>query len=430
MNIGKEMYQWAIDLFPLNRSVTGSGVRETLAYLKLVLPSIVIKDIPSGTLVFDWTVPDEWTIKNAWIKDDLGNEVVNFNNNNLHVIGYSDSIDKWLHLDDLRRHLYSLPEQPNAIPYVTSYYERRWGFCINHNQKEKLKPGRYHVMIDSELKSGVMNYAEVILPGESDKEVLLSTYICHPSMANNELSGPIVATALARWIKSLESNYYTYRIIFVPETIGSIAYLSRNVKHLKEKVVAGFNITCIGDNNNYSYLPSRKGNTFSDKVALHVLKNIDVNFKRYTWLDRGSDERQYCSPGIDLPIASIMRTKYGEYDEYHTSLDNLDYISSEGLEGGYVALQRSIEILENNFIYKTKFFGEPQLGKRGLYPTLGVKNQNQNVSFMMDVISFCDGEHSVIDIASLLSKKFDDVIEVTKKLENHGILLNLGRSLL
>ena len=430
MNIGKEMYQWAIDLFPLNRSVTGSGVRETLAYLKLVLPSIVIKDIPSGTLVFDWTVPDEWTIKNAWIKDDLGNEVVNFNNNNLHVIGYSDSIDKWLHLDDLRRHLYSLPEQPNAIPYVTSYYERRWGFCINHNQKEKLKPGRYHVMIDSELKSGVMNYAEVILPGVSDKEVLLSTYICHPSMANNELSGPIVATALARWIKSLESNYYTYRIIFVPETIGSIAYLSRNVKHLKEKVVAGFNITCIGDNNNYSYLPSRKGNTFSDKVALHVLKNIDVNFKRYTWLDRGSDERQYCSPGIDLPIASIMRTKYGEYDEYHTSLDNLDYISSEGLEGGYVALQRSIEILENNFIYKTKFFGEPQLGKRGLYPTLGVKNQNQNVSFMMDVISFCDGEHSVIDIASLLSKKFDDVIEATKKLENHGILLNLGRSLL
>lgn len=286
-NIGMFCYELAKRLFPICRSITGHGVRETLAILGEQLPGLEVHDVVSGTQVFDWTVPDEWEIRDGYIEDASGRRIVDFKAHNLHVVGYSEAVDQWLDLEELNKHLYSIPDQPDAIPYITSYYSRRWGFCLSHRQREKLKPGKYRAVIDSELKSGCLNYAHLILPGETDREVLLSTYICHPSMANNELSGPVVVTALARWLMSLQNRRYTYRIVFIPETIGSIVYLGRYMDQLKRNVVAGFNVTCIGDDRTYSYLPSRAGDTLADKVALHVLKHVDPNFKRYSWLDRG-----------------------------------------------------------------------------------------------------------------------------------------------
>ena len=421
-SVGKQMYAWAKDLFPINRSLTGAGVRETLAYLGKLLPNLTVHEVPSGASAFDWTVPDEWIIRDAYIADEAGNRVVDFQQHNLHVVGYSEPVDKWLDRDELDKHLYSLPDQPDAIPYITSYYVRRWGFCLTHNQREALPSGRYHVVVDSDLKPGVLNYAELILLGETSEEVLLSTYVCHPSMANNELSGPVVTTALAQWLQGLEKRRYTYRIVFVPETIGSIVYLSRNLEHLKRNVIAGFNITCIGDDRCYSYLPSRAGDSLSDQVAQHVLHHTDADFKRCTWLDRGSDERQYCAPGVDLPIATIMRSKYGEYPEYHTSLDDLDLVTPTGLDGGFSALRRAIEIIEQNVYLKATVFCEPQLGKRGLYPSISTKNSGNQVRAMMNLISYCDGSRSLLEIATLIDEPFWGLAPVVEKLVAHGLL--------
>ncbi len=416
------MLHWATDLFPICRSITGQGVRETLKYIANLLPGLNIKEIPSGTQAFDWVVPDEWNIRNAYIEDDKGNRIVDYGDNNLHIVGYSEPVDKWMDLEELDSHLYSLKDQPTAIPYVTSYYARHWGFCLTHKQRQSLKPGRYRVVIDSDLQKGVLNYAELIIKGQSNKEVLLSTYICHPSMANNELSGPVVTVALAQWLMKLDKLKYTYRIIFIPETIGSIVYLSKNLDYLKKNVVSGFNITCVGDDRCYSFLPSRNGNTISDIVAKHVLKYIDPNYKSYTWLDRGSDERQYCAPGVDLPIATIMRSKHGEYPEYHTSLDNLDLVSESGLIGGYMAIRKSIEILEKDCILKTTVLCEPQLGKRGMYPLLSTKNSQFHVKSMMNLISFCDGSRSLLQIADLIDESFEEIYPIAIKLIGFGII--------
>ena len=420
--ISIKMYEWAKDLFPICRSITGDGVRSTLGYLKNILPDMELCEVPSGTQVFDWVVPNEWKIQEAYIEDEFGNRIIDFKNNNLHVVGYSEPIDEWLSLDELNEFLYSLPEQPSAIPYITSYYKKRWGFCLTHEQRLSLKNGVYHVFIDSEIKPGVLNYGELILPGETDKEILLSTYVCHPSMANNELSGPVVAAALSQWLASIKNRKYTYRIVFIPETIGSIVYLSKHLEHLKQAVIAGFNITCIGDDRCYSFLPSRSGETLSDRVALHVLKHIDPNFKSYTWLDRGSDERQYCAPGVDLPIATVMRSKYNEYPEYHTSLDDLSLITPAGLEGGLTALKRSIYIIENNIRPKVSVLCEPQLGKRGLYPSLSTKNPDKQIRIMMNLISYCDGAYSLLEISELISEPFWELMPIAEKLREHKLL--------
>jgi len=413
--LGKEMHDLANVLFPICRSLTGEGVRETLKIISRKIP-IKINEVPTGTKVFDWSVPKEWNIRDAYIITPDGEKICEFKKKNLHVLGYSTPINKLISLNELQDHLYSIPNQPDAIPYVTSYYDERWGFCISHKDRLKLVDGVYHVFIDSYLEDGSLTYGELIIPGETNKEVFLSTYVCHPSMANNELSGPVVTIALAKFIKALKNRRYTYRIIFIPETIGSIVYLNKNLYHLKEHVDAGFNITCIGDERCYSYLPSRHGNTLSDKVALHVLKHTDRNFKSYTWLDRGSDERQYCAPGVDLPIATIMRSKYGEYPEYHTSLDDLCLVTPSGLEGGYKALKKAIEIIEKNTYPRINVLGEPQLGKRGLYPTLSTKKSGVKVRKMMDFISFCDGKHSLLEIAELINTPFHDLLEIMEKL--------------
>tara|TARA_B100000963_G_scaffold361671_1_gene398579 strand:- start:272 stop:1549 length:1278 start_codon:yes stop_codon:yes gene_type:complete len=421
--IGNDIHKFASQLWPLNRSLTGEGLRETLKQISKHLPNLSIKSVKSGTKVFDWIVPPEWYVSEAYIIDPNGKKICDFTTNNLHLVGYSMPLNKKISLKELQKHLHSVPENRDAIPYVTSYYEKRWGFCLTQNQRESLKEGEYKVVINSKIFSGKLNYGELILPGKVDKEIFISTYICHPSMANNELSGPTVTTYLAKWLKDLPNRYYTYRIIFIPETIGSITYLSSNLKHLKNKVIAGFNVSCVGDERSYSYLPSRNGNTISDKVAKHVLKWIAPNYKCYSWLDRGSDERQYCAPGIDLPIASILRTKYGEYPEYHTSLDDLkNVVTPKGLNGGYWALRKALELLDKNKNYKNNILCEPQLVKRGFYPKVSSKKSEDDLRVIKNFLSFCDGEHTLLDIAEKINLPAWELYEFVEKLVSQKVI--------
>jgi aminopeptidase-like protein len=421
--IGNEIYKFARELWPINRSITGDGLRNTLQRISNHLPSLKIKSIPTGTKAFDWTVPQEWNVKEAYIITPGGKKICDFSVNNLHLVGYSIPFVGSVSLDELKEHLYTLSDQPNAIPYVTSYYKERWGFCLTQEQLDNLKNGTYKIVVDTSLFDGELNYGELLIKGKSDKEIFLSTYICHPSMANNELSGPTVVTFLAKWLQEIGETDYSYRIIFIPETIGSITYLSRNYKDMKNKVFAGFNVTCVGDDRSYSYLPSRNGKTISDLIAKHVLKWIDPNFVKYSWLDRGSDERQYCAPGIDLPIASMLRTKYGIYPEYHTSLDNLEnVVTPKGLDGGYWAIRKAIEAIERNKKYKITILCEPQMGKRGLYPTLSTKESNEEVDLMMNCISLCDGQTSLLEIAEYLNLPIWDLYELVDKLESHSLI--------
>jgi aminopeptidase-like protein len=421
--IGNEIYNLATKLWPINRSITGQGVRETLNVISDILPNLKIHSVPSQTKVFDWTVPKEWEVKKAYIIDPKGKKICDFSENNLHLVGYSIPFEGDISLDQLKEHLYTLPEQPNAIPYITSYYEERWGFCLTQEKFDTLENGTYKVVVDTSLFDGELNYGELLIKGKSDKEILLSTYICHPSMANNELSGPTVVTFLAKWLLKIVTPQYSYRIIFIPETIGSITYLSLNYKHMKDKTIAGFNVSCVGDDRAYSYVPSRNGKTISDLIAKHVLKWTDLNFVEYSWLDRGSDERQYCAPGIDLPIASILRTKYGKYPEYHTSLDDLkNVVTPEGLNGGYWVIKKAIEAIERNKKYKVSVMCEPQMGKRKLYPTLSTKKSDEEIKLMMDFISLCDGKNSLLEIAESLNVPIWNLYDIVKKLENHDLI--------
>lgn len=421
MNVGERMHSWAKDMFPIANSITGPGVRETLGYLHNLLPELSVCEISSGTRAFDWIVPDEWTIRDAYIADEEGNRVVDFLKHNLHVVGYSEPVDVWLDRDELDKHLYSLPDQPDAIPYITSYYVRRWGFCLPHKQRMALPLGRYHVVVDSDLKPGVLNYGELIFPGREDREILLSTYICHPSMGNNELSGICVTAALAQWLSNMEDRRYTYRIVFVPETIGSIVYLSRHAEQMKQKTVAGFVVTCVGDNRAYSFMPSRRGMTLADRVAKHVLNRKTGGYVSYSFLERGSDERQYCSPLIDLPVVSVMRTKYNAYPEYHTSLDDLSLISADGLGGAYSVIKACLQALEHNYRYKATFPCEPQLGKRGLYNL----TSNQDLDTQSNLLAYADGETDLIEIAEIVEADIMECVEIAERLEMHGLLIKV-----
>ena len=426
--IGKKIHEFAKKLWPINRSITGEGARKTLEKIKEHLPKLEIKKVLSGEKVFDWIIPKEWSVQEAYIITPDGRRICDFKDNNLHLLGYSVPYEEEISFDELKKHLYTFPKLPNAIPYVTSYYEERWGFCLSQEQFATLKSGNYRVVIKSTLFDGELNYGELLIKGKSDKEIFLSTYICHPSLANNELSGPTVVTFLAKWLQETDMLNYSYRIIFVPETIGSITYLSKNYKNMKNKIFAGFNVSCVGDDRSYSYLPSRNGNTISDKIAKHVLKWIDPNFNKYTWLNRASDERQYCAPGIDLPIASIMRTKYGAYPEYHTSLDNLEnVVTPKGLDGGYWAIRKAIEAIERNLYYKVTVLCEPMMSKRGLYSTLNEVKVNEDSQTRMNFLSLCDGQNSLLEIAEYLNLPIWELYEIADLLKNHQLIEELDK---
>ena len=424
---GKTCYQIATEIFPIFRSITGNGVRETLETLKKYVPEIKIMSVKSGSEAFDWTVPPEWNCYECYIEDADGKRIIDFKNNGLHVLGYSLPMDEWLAFSDLKQYLYVQENQPEDIPYVTSYYSRRAGFCLSVNQMRKLAAYghdyKFHAVIKSEYKSdGVLNYGDFLLKGESEKEILISTYICHPFMANNESSGPALSVVLADFIKS-RPRHYSYRFVFIPETIGSIIYISKNIEQLKKNVVAGFVLSCVGDNNSFSLIRTRYGKTLSDRVMENVLKFDAPSYRNYSFLERGSDERQYNAPGVDLPVCGFCRSKYGTFSAYHTSADNLSYISEKGFDGSLNILKKVISILESNAYYKINVLCEPQLGKRSLYPTLSQKNGYGNVRNITNFIAYADGKNDLIDISNITGIPAYDLIEIKDRLFEKGLLI-------
>lgn len=423
----KELEKYFDRLWPITRSLTGNGNRESLKILSELI-EIKITEIPCGTQCFDWNVPPEWNIKEAWIKNSKGEKIVDFSKNNLHILGYSEPFQGTLGFEELKPHLYTLPDQPDLIPYLTSYYERRWGFCISHNQFMELdRNAKYELFIDSSLdENGSMTIGEAIIKGKSEKEILFSTYICHPSLASNELSGPLVSSFIYNKLKEQKELKYTYRFIFVPETIGSIHSLSVNGENWKKNLQAGFIITCIGDSGKFTYKKSRRGNSLPDRAVEAILNQTESEFNIVEFFPGGSDERQYCSPGFNLPVGSLMRTMYGKYPEYHTSADNKDFISFEAMEKSVLKYLEIIEVLERNEKYINKMpFCEPQLGKRGLYPTLGSQKETGDfVNTMMWVLNLTDGTNDLISISEKSKIPISQLIPVIDRLIENGILEN------
>ena len=417
--------KWAKDLFPICRSITGKGTLKTLSYLKNINPELKINSVASGRKFFDWKVPNEWNVSDAYILHlKSGKKFANFKKNNLYLVNYSHKINKLFNLNELKKKIHTDIKNPKNIPYITSYYKKDWGFCLSYNEFSKLPTGDYRVVIDSKLSPGRLHYGELLVKGISKKEILISTNICHPSLANNELSGPLLASYLIQSIKkNFTNNYYSYRFLFIPETIGSIIYIKKNLDHLKKNVIAGFVLSCVGDNRAYSIINSRRANTLSDLSLSTSLMNLK-NVKEYSYLFRGSDERQYCSPGVDLPIVGFCRSKYVEYPEYHSSADNLSIISAKGFEGSYNVLFDIFSSFEIGLKPKTIIKCEPQLSKRGLYPTLSDKKNysNMQVNLRMNLISYCDGDLNIFEISKIIGAPLKNIIEELKILKKNRIV--------
>jgi aminopeptidase-like protein len=417
---GEELYRFAAELYPICRSITGDGVRRTLALLQKQIPLRTV-EIPTGTQVFDWTIPKEWNIRDAYIQGPGGTRIVDFHRNNLHVMNYSAPVQATLPLQELRPHLFTLPDHPDWIPYRTSYYQENWGFCLSHNQLLQLPDGNYEVCIDSDLKDGHLTYGEYYIPGRVAEELLISCHVCHPSLANDNLSGVTVAAALAQCLSG-QDLHYSYRFLFIPGTIGSIAWLATN-RESALRIRHGLVLTCIGDGGGFHYKKSRRGNAEIDRAAAHVLRHCGDPSEVLEFSPYGYDERQYCSPGFNLPVGCLMRSVWGSFPEYHTSADNLDFISPRQLAGSFRVCASILEVLENNHRYRNQRpYCEPQLGRRDLYRSTGGEAIGVEISARLWVLNLSDGEHSLLDIAERSGLPFSTVNNAATLLRQAGLL--------
>jgi aminopeptidase-like protein len=418
---GKAMMALAKELFPICRSITGNGVRQTLAILQRHIP-LEVNEVPSGTPVLDWTVPPEWNIRDAYIAGENGARLVDFAVNNLHIVQYSTPIDAIMPLAELRPHLHTLPDRPDWIPYRTSYYTKDWGFCLTHRQLSSLVDGLYRVVIDSDLQPGHLSYGELIVPGEREETVLFSCHICHPSLANDNLAGIAVATQLARHVQTL-SPRYSYRFLFIPGTIGSLTWLARNENKI-DRVSHGLVLSCLGDAGGMTYKQSRRGNTRIDQIVAHILRHDETPHSITPFVPYGYDERQYCSPGFDLPVGCLMRTPNGEYPEYHSSADNLSLLRPESLAHSLTVLQRIVAVIERDAIYRNRNpKGEPQLGRRALYATTGGQRAvGYDQMALLWVLNLSDGHHSLLDIADRAAIPFSTISEAADALVKAELL--------
>ena len=415
------MIKWAKDLFPICRSLMGDGTRKTFKYFKKLNPEFEKVEFKTGKKVFDWEIPKEWNIKDAYIKHESGKKFADFKKTNLHVVGYSKPINKILSKKDLINKIHTQKDQPNSIPYVTSYYKENWGFCMTEKQKKKLPDGKYKVLIDSSLKKGKLEINHAVIKGKNKKEIFFSSYICHPSMANNELSGPVLINAIMLYLKKkYPKPKYSYRFVLLPETIGSIAYLSKFKKVLKKNVVCGFNLTCVGDERRYTLTKTPSGNTIADhslNAAVIGLKKV----KKHSFLKSKSDERQYCSPGINLPVCAFSKSK--EYPEYHTDKDDFKVVTQKGLDDSLGVMKAIIDAFELGIYPKSSFFCEPHLGKRNLYPTISQKgNYSKQLRLRKNLISYSDGQNNIFQIANIMNVPLKTICEQYKLLKTKKIL--------
>ncbi|RKM59830.1 DUF4910 domain-containing protein [Butyrivibrio sp. CB08] len=424
-NVGQKIYELCDSIFPICRSLTGEGVRKTISILNQYIEDTGVQfdvhEVPSGTQAFDWTVPDEWVIRDAYIEDESGNRIIDFRKNNLHVMGYSTAVDTWCDLDELLTHIYTEPDQPEVIPYVTSYYSERYGFCMSENMKNSLTSGRYHMYIDSEHKKGSLTYADLVIKGEEEKEILITSYVCHPSMADNECSGPSLLAELVRYVISMKKRRYSYRFVLEPESLGAITYISQHLEVLKANVFAAFNLTCVGDNYAYSVVETPDADSISDRVIKNALIGRE-NTKFYSFLVRGSDERQYNAPGVDIPMISFCRSKFGTFPEYHTSDDNMSFVSPEGFMGSYEVMTKTILALENNYRFRTTVLCEPQLSKRGLSKAISQKSNYGNEMYFRHFLAFSNGKNDLIDIGNKINVPAADLLPYAERLAEEGLV--------
>ena len=419
--LAKEMFTLAEDLFPICRSITGNGVRQSLERLKEVIP-LEIQEVPTGTQAFDWTIPKEWNITDAWIKGPNGEKIIDFNDSNIHILNYSTPINQKMPLSELKEHLFSTEENPEWIPYRTSYYKENWGFCISDYQLEDLEDGEYEVLIDSSLEDGSLSYGEFFVKGSSEKEILLTCYTCHPSIANDGLSGIVLLTYLAGELMNADNLKYSYRFLFIPETIGSITWLSRNEDKLAN-IQCGLVATCVGDGGHFTYKKTRGGNASIDRIVDQVLKKTGWFYQLEDFHPFGSDERQFCSPAFNLQVGSLMNTMYGNYEEYHTSGDNLDLISGEGLSRSLWICLKVIAELENRINYESlNPKGEPQLGKRDLYRNIGLPKGEEIEEAFFWIMAYGDGSYALSDIVWMSKLSLDLVTKAAEVLEKKELI--------
>jgi len=406
--VGEQMYDLVKELYPICRSITGNGVRNTLERIRQRIP-LSVHEVPSGTPVFDWTVPREWNIEDAFVITPTGEKIAEFKQHNLHVLNYSAPVHKKVTLDELKQHLFTLPEHPDWIPYRTSYYKEKWGFCISDNQLQALAEGEYEVFIDATLEPGHLTYGELFIQGETNEEVLFSCHICHPSLCNDNLSGIALTTHLAEYLASRQLRY-SYRFLFIPGTIGSITWLALNEEKTKN-IKHGLVVTCVGDGGPFTYKKSRRGTAEIDRAVLHVLGHLSQGFREIDFYPYGYDERQYCSPGFNLSVGSLSRSSHGQYPEYHTSADNLDLVKTEYLTESFATFVDVLDVLENNRTYLNQNPKcEPQLGKRGLYSNVGAAADSKlREMALLWTLNLSDGEHDLLQIAERSGEPFSEI---------------------